>query len=163
MKDRLHFDFEGKSEIDLLKHGGDLYTAHESTEILMASFKINDGKTELWVPAEGEHMPSDLKEALRDPNVDKIAFNAQFERLMTNRVLARRMDIHVPYEHWKCSQALAYMFSFMGTLDDVAQQMGLRHQKDPRGKQLIKTFCMPNKPTKNQPFVWRDMHSDRVS
>jgi DNA polymerase len=56
--------------------------------------------------------------------------------------------------------ALAYMFSFMGGLDDVGSQMGLSFQKSPRGKQLIKIFCGPNKPTKNQPFVWRDQHSD---
>src|SRR3546814_12596519 len=56
--------------------------------------------------------------------------------------------------------ALAYMFSFMGGLDDIAEQMSLRYKKDPRGKALIREFCQPNKPTKNQPFVWRDQHSD---
>lgn len=157
---RLHFDYEGRSEIDLFDRGADIYTSDLSTKILMASFKINDEATQLWVPAEGERMPSDLKEALRDPEVLKIAFNAQFERLMTNRVLARTMDIHVPYEEWRCAMALAYMFSFMGGLDDIADQMDLRYKKDPRGKQLIRMFCQPNKPTKNQPFVWRDMHSD---
>ena len=157
---RLHFDYEAKSEIDLFDRGADIYTSDLSTKILMASFKINDEATQLWVPAEGERMPSDLKEALRDPEVLKVAFNAQFERLMTNRVLARTMDIHVPYEEWRCAMALAYMFSFMGGLDDIADQMDLRYKKDPRGKQLIRMFCQPNKPTKNQPFVWRDMHSD---
>lgn len=159
---RFHFDYETKSEIDLLKAGVDLYSAHESTEILMASFKINDEGTQQWVPAEGERMPSDMKEALRDPSVAKIGFNAQFERLITQRVLSRNYDIEVRYEEWYCSMVLAYMYSFMGGLDDIAKQMGLKHTKDPRGKKLINMFCGPNKVTKNQPFKWRDQHSDPV-
>lgn len=163
---RLHLDYEGLSEIDLLAAGADNYTADASSKILMAAFKINDERTQQWVPAEGERMPGDLKEALRDPEVVKIAFNAQFERLSTNRTLLRQFPgilgprDEVPYEEWRCAMALAYMFSFMGGLDDVGEQMGLSFRKDPRGKQLIKMFCGPNKPTKNQPFVWRDMHSD---
>lgn len=159
---RLHFDYEGLSEIDLFDRGADIYTAHQSTKILMASWSLNDEPTQLWVPAEGERIPGDLKEALRDPEVLKVAFNAQFERLMTWRVFTRQFGIAVEqeYESWRCSMALAYMFSFMGGLDDIAAQMDLKYKKDPRGKQLINIFCKPNKPTKNQPFVWRDMHSD---
>lgn len=159
---RLHFDYESKSEIDLLKQGGDLYTADASTEILMCSWSLDDDPTSLWVPKEGERIPSDLKEALRDPEVLKIAFNAQFERLMTWRVMLRQLGIKIEHDYkpWRCSMALAYMFSFMGGLDDIAEQMSLRYKKDPRGKALIREFCQPNKPTKNQPFVWRDQHSD---
>ena len=50
---RLHFDYEGRSEIDLFDRGADIYTSDLSTKILMASFKINDEATQLWVPAEG--------------------------------------------------------------------------------------------------------------
>jgi DNA polymerase len=153
---RLHLDYELKSELDVTDVGVDRYANHPSTSLLMASFKINDEATQQWVPAEGERMPSDLKEGLRDPEVLKIAFNAQFERYVSRYVLG----IVTPYEAWRCSMALAYMFSFMGGLDDVGAQMALSFKKDPRGKQLIKIFCGPNKPTKNQPFVWRDQHSD---
>jgi DNA polymerase len=153
---RLHLDYELKSELDVTDVGVDLYANHPSTTLLMTSFKINDEATQQWVPAEGERMPSDLKEGLRDPEVLKIAFNAQFERWITERVLG----IEQPVEAWRCSMALAYMFSFMGGLDDVGAQMALSFQKSTRGRQLIKIFCGPNKPTKNQPFVWRDRHSD---
>lgn len=159
---RLHHDYEVKSEVDLLAQGIDLYSSHPSTKVLMCSWSLNDDKTQLWVPAEGEPIPGDLKEALRDPEVLKVAFNAQFERWIAWRVLLRQLGLEVPreYKSWRCSMALAYMFSFMGGLDDIAQQMSLKHKKDPRGKALIREFCMPNKPTKNQPFVWRDQHSD---
>lgn len=155
----LSFDYETKSEIDLKEAGIDLYSAHPSTKILMAAFKIDGQNTEQWVPAEGERIPSDLKEALRDPEVIKIGFNAGFERLITWRKLGLGVG---DYQSWRCSMALAYMFSFMGGLDDISDQMDLRFKKDPRGKMLVRTFCGPNKPTKNQPYVWRDQHSDPV-
>lgn len=157
MPSTLSFDYETKSELDLTQVGIDLYSAHPSTEILMASFKIDGQTTEQWVPAEGERIPSDLKEALRDPEVHKIGFNASFERMITWRKLGLGVG---DYSSWRCSMALAYMFSFMGGLDDIASQMDLRFKKDPKGKMLVRTFCGPNKPTKNQPFVWRDQHSD---
>lgn len=159
---RLHHDYEVKSEIDLLKQGIDIYSSHPSTKVLMCSWSLDDEPTQLWVPSEGEPIPGDLKEALRDPEVLKVAFNAQFERWIAWRVLLRQLGIEIEREYgsWRCSMALAYMFSFMGGLDDIADQMKLRHRKDPRGKALIREFCMPNKPTKNQPFVWRDQHSD---
>lgn len=157
MPSTLSFDYETSSELDLGEVGIDLYSAHPSTKILMAAFKIDGQTTEQWVPAEGERIPSDFKEALRDPEVIKIGFNASFERMITWRKLGLGVG---DYQSWRCSMALAYMFSFMGGLDEIAAQMELRHKKDPKGKMLVRTFCGPNKPTKNQPFVWRDQHSD---
>ncbi len=152
----MHLDYEFQSELDVTVVGTNLYAAHPSTTPLMASFKFNEEKTQQWVPAEGEPMPSDFRDMLRDPKVFKVGFNSSFERITTRDVIG----IDVPIPQWRCSMALAYMYSFMGGLDDVGEQMGLTFKKDPRGKALIKIFCGPNKPTKNQPFVWRDMHSD---
>ncbi len=105
-------------------------------------------------------MPSDLKEAFRDPSVRIFSFNAQFERWITEHVL----EIEIDLSRWRCAQVLAYMLSFTGRLDDVGKQIGLpiEKQKLAEGKKLIKMFCGPNKPTKNQPFVWRDSLTDPV-
>ncbi len=153
---RLHLDYETRSNLDLRVVGVDRYSTDPSTKVLMASFKINDEKTQQWVPAEGECMPSDLKQALHDPEVTKIGFNVQFERWITKKVLG----IENPVESWKCSMALAYMFSFVGGLDDIAKQMNLKHKKHEGGVRLIRMFCGPNKPNKTQPFVWRDNLTD---
>jgi len=153
---RLSIDWETKSELNITDTGVDLYSRHPSTKVLMAAYRFDDDEPEQWVPAEGERMPSDLKEALRDPSVTKWAFNAPFERWITAETLGIETDI----SSWRCTMALAYMYSFLGGLDDVTKQMGLKETKDPRGKLLIRTFCQPNKPTRNQPFVWRDRHSD---
>ncbi len=156
MLDVLHFDHEFKSEFDVTEVGTNRYAAHPSTELLMTSWKFNDERTQQFVPAEGDKIPGDFLDLLRDPKVVKIGFNSSFERITTRDVLG----IEIPIEQWRCSMALAYQFSFMGGLGDVGEQMGLTFKKDNRGKALIKIFCGPNKPTKNQPYVWRDMHSD---
>lgn len=156
MKTRMHLDYEFKSELDVTEVGTNLYAAHPSTTLLMASYKFNDDRTQQWVPAEGEPMPAEFRDGMTDPNVIKIAFNASFERITSRDVLGIETD----YTDWRCSMALSYMYSFMGGLDDVGSQISATYQKSPKGKQLIKTFCGRNKPTKNQPFVWRDQHSD---
>lgn len=150
--DRLHLDWETKSKADLLKCGSDVYARDPSTFVLLGAFHFNEEPIQQWSPAEGEQMPSDLREGLRDPSVKKVAFNAAFERWIAQHVLG----IKTEPKDWLCSMALAYMFSFMGGLDDVGAQMALTHQKDPRGKALIRRFTMPQKPTKNQPHIWCD-------
>lgn len=165
MTTRLHYDYEVKNELDLTEVGLDRYARHPSGKVLMASWRLDDNEPSLWVPAEGQRCPSDLKEALRDPEVLKIAFNAGFERHVDKFILPRQFpeifgDLEIPLESYRCTMALAYMFSFMGGLDDISDQMSLKFKKRPGGKALIRTFCQPNKPTKNQPFVWRDQHTD---
>lgn len=158
-----HFDYETKSEIDLFARGLDVYAKHESTKPLLAGFALGDDEPTVWDIDDGEPAPSDFKEALRDPNVRLWAFNAQFERWITEHKICRMLGIEPPpIERYYCAQVLAYMFSFMGGLGDVNEQMGAAKDRSKLndGKRLIRMFCSPNKPTKNQPFVWRDRHTD---
>ncbi len=147
----LHIDWESKSRADI-KHGSDIYARHPSTFVLLGAFQIDQGPIQQWSPAEGERMPSDLKEGLRDPEVRKIAFNSPFERWIAEHVLG----IKTPVESWYCVMALAYMFSFMGGLDMVAKQMSLRAQKDSEGKRLIRKFTMPQ----TRGVTWRNHETD---
>ncbi len=159
----LHLDYESLSRIDLFDRGLDVYAKDQSTRILLGGWALDDNEPEVWDKAGGEKMPGDLKEALRDPSVPIWAFNAQFERWLTNERLVQEYGWDpLPIERFRCSMVLSYMFSFTGGLDAVTTQMAAKdkEKKNPEGSRLIKMFCGPNKPTKNQPFVWRDRHSD---
>lgn len=149
----LNLDYETKSELDLTKVGLDRYSAHPSTEILMAGYAFNGGEIIHWDHNDGR-MPSELKDALLDPHVKKWAFNAQFERVITRRVA----KINTPTSSWRCTMALAYMMSFFGGLDMVAKQIGmpLDKQKGTDGSRLIRLFSMPQKITKANPHIWRN-------
>lgn len=153
----LRLDYETKSEVDIKKVGLDVYSAHPTTRILMAAYQFDNGSVSHWDHNDGR-MPAELREALEDPSVQKRAFNAQFERVMTKRVA----KIKTPVSSWRCTMATAYLQSFVGGLGDIGYQMGLplEHLKDKNGMRLIRMFSMPQKITKNQPHVWRDCLTD---
>lgn len=137
----LNLDFETFCKLDLKKVGLDLYTRHSSCEVLMAAYEIDGGGVRHWDATADPKMPRDLREALADDDVLIWAFNAQFERLILERVLGIVPEIR----RFRCTMVLAYMHSFFGGLDQVAQQCGLGEdrQKLSTGKRLIKMFCGP--------------------
>lgn len=157
MADKLRLDWESASDVDLTKVGLDVYSAHPSTRVLMGAYRINNGPYKHW-EAHRSRIPAELVEALEDPDVEKHAFGAQFERVMANRVLG----IRSPIKGWRCSMALAYMMSFHGGLEDIGEQIGLPQDlmKMKEGKKLIHLFSMPQRITKNQPLLWRDWDTD---
>lgn len=145
----LSLDYETYSDIDLRKHGLDRYSAHPSCRVLMAAYSIDGGKVKHWDTTTGDPMPRDLRDALNDDSVQIWAFNAQFERVITNRVL----KIFPRMERWRCSMSLAYMHSFTGDLASVSRQMGISQEKSKldTGKRLIRMFTTPQRVTRNQP------------
>ncbi len=154
---RLHLDFETFSEVDLRAKGLDLYSAHPSARVLMCAYAFDDGPVRFWQAHETE-IPSELHDALLDPNVERWAFNSSFERVVTRRMLG----IKTPYEGWRCTMSLAYLQCFKGTLGEVGEQMGLPDvaKKDREGDRLIRLFTMPQRVSKNQPHRIRDWTTD---
>lgn len=156
-RDTLHLDYETACELDIRRVGLDRYTAEPSCRVLMAAYRINDGPLQHW---EGHRapFPSDLREALVDPAVERWAFNAQFERVVTRRVL----KIPTPIRNWRCTMVLAFMQSFTGGLSEIGKQVGLSpdDRKLKSGDDLIRVFSVPQKPTMNQPHVWRNWDTD---
>lgn len=156
----LEFDYETYSDIDLKKLGLDLYSAHPSTEALMAAYRIYEsgdapGDVQQWQRGDGP-LHATVVEALLDPHVEKWGFNSSFERVITRRVL----KIKTPYSGWRCGMVLAYMQSFVGGLDDVGKQMQLSTVKSGEGKRLINKFSMPQRITKANTLRRRDENTD---
>lgn len=140
----LSFDFETYCDLDLKAVGLDLYSAHPSCEVLMCAYSFDGGRTtHHWDATRNPKMPRDLYRALMDDRVELWAFNAQFERIILDRVLGIRPLL----SRWRCTMVLSYMHSFVGGLDQVAVQMGLDHSKKKMatGKKLIAMFCKPQK------------------
>lgn len=155
--DTLHLDYETAADVDLTKVGLDVYTSPRSRpHVLMGAYRLN-GSLQHW-EAHKRVLPAELKEAIRDPDVQKWAFGGQFERVVSERVL----DIETPIKSWRCGMVLAYMMSFTGGLKEVGEQIGLSidKQKLDDGKRLIRKFCVPQRMSKNQPFEWRNWITD---
>lgn len=148
--DELSFDYETFSRCNLKTHGVSRYARHRSTEVLMTAFDINNEGLQQWVPAEGQKMPGDLKDALRDPKVKKIAWNASFEWNITTHVLGIKTD----FSEWEDTMVSALYLSMPGKLELAGPVVGLSDEiaKMKGGSRLIKRFTMPRKPTPRRPW-----------
>ena len=145
-----HLDFETASECDIKTAGGYRYAMDPSTRVLMAGYAIEHETPRLWVPAEGEPMPTYLEDLFCDPDIEIHAFNAAFERLILWHVLGFR----IPIEQFRCTMVHAWSLSFSGGLAAVGEQMGLAQdkRKNTRGGALIQKFCKPA--PKNHKVEW---------
>jgi len=164
---RFHLDYETYCDLNLKTVGVDLYTSHPSCKILMCSYALGDAPVQIWDALADPEPPQDLIDALLDDEIEKWAFNAAFERLVTWRLLYPLLQLmgyetKKRYRVWKCAMVLAYMQSFVGGLEQIGRLVGVPEhlQKDARGEKLMKIFSMPNKPTKNQPLVYRNNLTD---
>lgn len=157
----MHFDYETFSELNLLDVGTSAYSRHHTTEVLMCAYAFDDGPVKQWIPAEGQEMPQDLRDALTDPEVEKWAWNAPFEIAITRNCLGIEIDIR----QWRCAMVLAMHQSLPGKLEKAAIVVGLPEdkQKDKRGSALMRKFSFPRKPTKRDNRTrnfWCDFYDD---
>lgn len=154
--DKLHHDFETFSKCDLKKHGLARYARDKSTEVMFLWYAFNDEEPEVWFP-KTEKMPARLRRALLDPNVQKCAHNAQFERAIWLHVLG----IDIPVEQFYCSMAHAFWLSLPGNLDELSTVLRLGdNAKMKEGKSLVKFFCGPRKPTKTKQYLRNTAETD---
>lgn len=84
-------------------------------------------------------------EFLKDDTVIKTAFNAAFERTCINRFF--HLDLQP--ESWRCTAVQASMLSLPLSLEGVGEALKLDKKKMTEGKELIRYFCVPCKPTKS--------------
>ena len=140
----LEMDIESYSDVDLIKCGVYAYADSPAFEILLFAFSFDGGKTQIIDLAQGEKLPAEVEEAIFDVSVTKTAYNANFERTCLSKYFGR----YIPPESWHCSAVQAAMLALPRSLEDVGRVLGLDEQKMKEGKELIRYFCVPCKPTK---------------
>ena len=140
----LEMDIESYSDVDLIKCGVYAYADSPAFEILLFAFSFDGGETQIIDLAQGEKLPAEVEEAIFDVSVTKTAYNANFERTCLSKHFGR----YIPPESWHCSAVQAAMLALPRSLEDVGRVLGLDEQKMKEGKELIRYFCVPCKPTK---------------
>ena len=140
----LEADIESFSDVDLVKCGVYAYADSPAFEILLFAYSFDGGETQIIDLAQGEKFPAEVEEAIFDVSVTKTAYNANFERTCLSRHFGR----YIPPESWHCSAVQAAMLALPRSLEDVGRVLGLDEQKMKEGKELIRYFCVPCKPTK---------------
>lgn len=150
-----HIDIETFSDVNLGKCGVYRYTESDSFQILLVAYAFDDGSVRIADLASGEPFPQELLDAFFDPDTICMAHNAQFERVCFSSYLKRqypgmylREGEFLNPESWYCTMVQAAELGLPFSLDGVATVLQTGEQKDKRGKDLIRYFCVPCRPTK---------------
>ena len=170
----LSIDLETFSDVDLNKSGVYRYTESPAFEILLFGFaRDNDPVTVLDLTA-GDTVPKDVLDALTDETVTKWAFNASFERICLSAYLRkyypeRFVTYSIPEDSvrnyldpasWRCSMIWSAYLGLPLSLKGVGEALDLEEQKMAEGKELLRYFCTPCKPTKANGGRTRNLPSD---
>lgn len=151
MKD-LILDAETFSSVDLAKCGVYKYAASEDFEILLLAYSVDYGPVVVVDLANGEKIPDEIIEAIKSPVVIKHAFNAAFERVCLSFWLQPRNEYGIPEwlsaASWRCDMVHCAYLSLPLSLEKAGAVLKVEQQKMKEGKELIKYFCIPCKPTK---------------
>ena len=152
----LGIDIETYSSAPLPKCGVYRYCDAPDFEILLFSYAFDDAPVETVDLACGETLPKEVLLALEDQNVLKVAYNAQFERVCLSKYLDHWLDPH----QWRCTMVMAASLTLPGRLADVAIALGTAEKKMEEGKDLIRYFSVPCKPTKTNGGRMRNLPTD---
>ena len=159
----LSLDLETKSSVDIGKCGAYKYAESPDFEILLFGVSVNHGPITVYDLACGDTVPEEIIAALSDDRVTKWAYNASFERVCLSVWLRRNYPQHFrsysipgdPVQNyldpasWKCTLVWAAYNGLPLGLEKVGAVLGFEEQKLKEGKDLIKYFCCPCKPTKS--------------
>ena len=140
----ISIDIETYSDVDLSKCGVYKYASSPNFEILLFGYSVDGGDVKVADLACGEEIPAEILAALSDESVTKWAFNAMFERVCLSNYLGEWLEP----ESWKCSMVWSATLGLPLSLENVGAVLGLEKQKLSEGKDLIRYFCIPCKPTK---------------
>ena len=149
-------DIETYSSVPLSRCGVYRYCDVPDLEILLFSYAFDDEPVQTIDLASGETLPKEVISALEDPNIIKVAYNAQFERVCLSRYLEHWLDPH----QWRCTMVMAAYLTLPGRLADAAVALGTTEKKMEEGKDLIRYFSVPCKPTKTNGGRTRNRPSD---
>lgn len=137
----LRLDIETFSTYDLKTVGVYKYVECPFFQIMILAYQWDNGPVQCVDLTAGDPIPPDVLAALTDPNVLKIAYNANFERVC----FARHLGIPMPPEQWQCTLVKAGMLGLPMNLEACGAALRLPVQKDKAGHALIHLFCVPQK------------------
>ena len=140
----LSIDIETYSDVDLPKSGVYQYASSPAFEILLFGYAVDGGDVRVVDLACGEQIPDEIIAALSDASVTKWAFNAMFERVCLSNFLGEWLEP----EGWHCTMVWSATLGLPLSLESAGAALGLEKQKLTEGKDLIRYFCVPCRPTK---------------
>lgn len=148
--EKLFIDIETYSDVDLGKCGIYRYVQSPNFQILLFAYSIDGGPVQVVDLTDWGQIPNEIIKALTDKSVKKYAYNAMFERICLSKFLGYPTGFYLSPDSWYCDMIHAATLGLPLSLKDVGNVLGLAEDKKKleTGKQLIKYFCVPCKPSK---------------
>ncbi|AQR89206.1 hypothetical protein CLSAB_31990 [Clostridium saccharobutylicum] len=145
----ISLDLETYSSVNLQKSGIYRYAESDDFEILLFGYSVDGGEVQVVDIARGEQVSAEIINALTDDEVEKWAFNAQFERICLSKWLGIPTGTYLSPKSWHCTMVWAATLGLPLSLEGAGAVLGLEKQKLSEGKNLIRYFCIPCLPTKS--------------
>jgi len=150
----VRIDIESRSRVDI-KEGSYKYAECPDFQVLVVAYapiwEYPGGVTKLGqIRTLGRDTPRQreaFKAMLTNPDYEKNAFNANFERVALSKWLGMPNGTYIDPEGWYCSAVQANANGVFGSLDEVARAVRSPISKDPEGRRLINLFSKPDKKT----------------
>lgn len=149
---KLHIDIETYSSVDLIKSGVHKYAESPDFEVLLLAWAWNDKPVQIVDLASGEPLPAMFLASFKDKEVVKVAHNASFERVCLN-AYGLETEVH----EWECTATKAAYCGLPFSLKQVGEALNIEKAKLSEGKELIRYFCLPCKPTKTNGHRTRNL------
>ena len=147
----LAIDIETFSSEDLARSGVYRYAEAPDFRVLLFGYSCDGGPVSVVDLASGETLPPAVLSALLNDTVIKWAFNASFERVCLSRYL-RDLGLlpagrFLPPSSWRCSMVWCEYLGLPHSLEKAGEVLQLKRQKLEEGKDLVRFFCRPAKPS----------------
>jgi len=173
----LSIDVETLGAVDIKSAGG--YRYAETCTLLLFGYAYDDDPVQVVDMARGEEIPRGVLSDLTNPDVLKVAYNAQFERTVLTHYCRKHGLIGaaewLDARQWLCTMVLGLTMGLPGNLAGLGEAMGLREdeRKMAIGKALIRKFCIKGrgfKTPEEDPENWavfieynrRDVETERT-
>ncbi len=141
----LAIDIETFSDIDLVKCGVYNYTESPNFEIILFAYAFDSEEVKIVDLLAGEKIPTEVISAIKSEKIIKTAFNSQFERVC----LSKHLGLKLLATSWQCTAVQSAMLGLPLSLDGVGMVLNLEEKKMKEGKELIRYFSIPAKPSKS--------------
>jgi DNA polymerase len=144
---RLSLDLETRSDLDLRQVGVYRYAESPHTDVWCVAFSAG-GDVELWVP--GDPVPDVFFEA-----TEFVAWNANFERIINNKILHPRYGFpYMEVEDTYCTMAQAAAMALPLSLGKCGEVLKVDQAKDKSARRLMLQMARPRLRTDDGPIFW---------
>lgn len=150
----LHIDIETFSSVDIKKAGLYAYVQASDFQVLLFGYSLDGGPAQVVDLTADENIPKNVFGLLFDPQCIKYAYNAAFEWYCLSKHFRLHECVLTPAEwlqQWRCVMVHGLYCGYTAGLAATGEALGLPQDKRKlsTGTSLIRTFCVPCKPSRS--------------